>query len=185
MPTPLHGSRHSQASPSPGNSQITPDIDVPLETLVSHLLASKRSLSSINTVLRANEIVTSGRAAVEECIIIDSRTAFLRRGITQQARILRKVRSGVDQIYKEGQRDFQETIRSLDAADNRLQKTMGVLRATIVESAFRPVNEEPRTLLDFVDEAAVDTMRMALKDSIDQSQVCLLISLYIPYLINT
>jgi hypothetical protein len=81
----------------------------------------------------------------------------------------------MDHVYKEGQRDFQETIRSLDAADNRLQKTMDVLRSAIVEATFRPSNEEPRSLLDFVDEASVETMRTALKDSIDQSQVCLLI----------
>src|SRR5277367_4393420 len=131
------GSRHSQASLSPNNSQTNQDIDVPLKTLVSHLLAAKRSLSSINTVWRANEIVTSARSAVEKSIILDSRTAFLRRGISQQAKVLRKVRNGVDHVYKEGQRDFQETIRSLDAADNRLQKTMDVLRSTLVESSFR------------------------------------------------
>lgn len=80
----------------------------------------------------------------------------------------------MDHVHNEGQRDFQETIRSLDAADNRLQKTMDVLRSTIVEAAFRPANEESRSLLDFVDEAGVENMRTALKDSIDQSQVCFL-----------
>src|SRR5271167_2226535 len=109
MSTSPQGSRHSQASLSPSNSQTTHDLDVPLETLVSHLLASKRSLSSISTVLRANEIVTSARSAVEKSIILDSRTAFLKRGISKQARVLRKVKNGVDHVYKEGQRDFQET----------------------------------------------------------------------------
>jgi autophagy-related protein 17 len=170
--SPLQSSRHSPASASPGTSQVTPNI--PIDTLVSHLLASKRSLSSISTVWRANEIVTSARSALEETIILDSRTAFLRRGISQQARILRKIRNGVDHVYREGQRDFQEVIRSLDSADIRLQKTMDVLRSTIVEATFRPANEEPRSLLDFVDEAGVEAMRTALKDSIDQTQVCLL-----------
>lgn len=170
------GSRHSQASLSPNNSQTNQDIDVPLKTLVSHLLASKRSLSSISSVLRANEIVTSARLAVEESIILDSRTAFLRRGISQQARILRKARNGVDHVFKEGERDFQETLRSLDAADNRLKKTMEVLRSTIVDAAFRPANEEPRSLLYFVDEAGVESTRSALRYCIDQSQVCLLIT---------
>jgi autophagy-related protein 17 len=67
-------------------------------------------------------------------------------------------------------------IQSLDAADMRLQKTMDVLRLTIVETAFRPEGEEPRSLLDFVDQASVETMRTALKESIDQSQVCSLLS---------
>jgi autophagy-related protein 17 len=177
MSTSPQGSRHSQASLSPNNSQTNQDIDVPLDTLVSHLLASKRSLSSISSVLRANEIVTSARSAVEEGIILESRTAFLRRGITQQAKILRKVKNGVDHVFKEGERDFQDTLQSLDAADNRLKKTMEVLRSTLVDAAFRPSNEEPRSLLDFVDEAGVETTRSALRHCIDQSQVCILITI--------
>jgi len=173
------GSRHSQTSLSPNNSQTNQDVDVdvPLETLVSHLLASKRSLSSISSVLRANEIVTSARSAVEESIILESRTAFLRRGISQQARILRKVRNGVDHAFKEGERDFQETLRSLDAADNRLKETMEVLRSTIVDADFRPANEEPRSLLYFIDEAGVETTRSTLRYYIDQSQVCVLVTI--------
>ena len=81
--------------------------DIPLETLVSHLLASKRSLSSISTVWRANEIVTSARAALEESVVLNARTSFLRSGISEQVKILKKVRGGIENIYKEGQRDFK------------------------------------------------------------------------------
>jgi autophagy-related protein 17 len=48
---------------------------------------------------------------------------------------------------------------------------MDILRSTMVESAFRPENEEPRSLLDFVDEEGVETMRDALKESIRESKV--------------
>ena len=48
---------------------------------------------------------------------------------------------------------------------------MDVLRSTMVEAAFRPANEEPRSLLDFVDEQGVETIRDALKDSIRESKV--------------
>jgi len=48
---------------------------------------------------------------------------------------------------------------------------MDVLRSTMVEAAFRPVDEEPRSLLDFVDEEGVETMRDALKESIRESKV--------------
>jgi hypothetical protein len=41
----------------------------------------------------------------------------------------------------------------------------------MVEAAFRPANEDPRSLLDFVDEQGVETMRDALKDSIRESKV--------------
>lgn len=81
--------------------------DPTLETLVSHLLASKRSLSSISTVWRANELVTSARAALEESVVLDARTGFLRSGISAQSKILRKVRAGIEGVYKEGQRDFK------------------------------------------------------------------------------
>lgn len=81
--------------------------DVSLQTLVQHLLASKRSLSSINTVWRANEIVTSARATLEESAILTARTEFLRSGISEQVKILRKVRGGVESVYKDGQREFK------------------------------------------------------------------------------
>jgi autophagy-related protein 17 len=48
---------------------------------------------------------------------------------------------------------------------------MDVLRSTMVEAAFRPRHEEPRSLLDFVDEQGVETMRDALKESIRESKV--------------
>lgn len=62
-------------------------------------------------------------------------------------------------------------IRTLDAANARLESTMDILRATIVESAFRPEKEAPRSLLDFVEEKDVETMRDALKKSIRESRV--------------
>ena len=96
----------SEASLSPSASQSHPD-DIPLEALVSHLLASKRSLSSISTVWRANEIVTSARLSLEESVKLSARTGFLRSGIAEQAKLLRKVRAGVEDVYKEGQRDFK------------------------------------------------------------------------------
>lgn len=81
--------------------------DVSLQTLVSHLLAAKRSLSSINMVWRANEIVTSARAALEESAALSASTGFLRNAIAGQVKILIKVRGGVENAYKDGQRDFK------------------------------------------------------------------------------
>jgi autophagy-related protein 17 len=101
---------HSQASLSPANSQTRStanDDDISLESLVAHLLASKRSLSSISTVWRANEIVTSTRSALVESVILDARTGFLKRGISHQLNIIQRVRSGMEDIYKERQQDFE------------------------------------------------------------------------------
>lgn len=57
---------------------------------------------------------------------------------------------------------------------------MDMLRSTMVAAAFRPTSEEPRSLLDFVDEEGVETMRDALKDSIRESKVALSIYNRIP-----
>ncbi|KAH8672004.1 autophagy-related protein 17 [Tricladium varicosporioides] len=163
---------NSQTSLSPSNSQShsMSHQDVSLQTLVQHLLASKRSLSSINTVWRANEIVTSARAALEESAILAARTEFLRGGIAEQVKTLRKVRGGIESVYKDGQREFKEVIRTLDHANSKLESTMETLRTTMVEAAFRPIGEEPRNLLDFVDEQGVETMRDSLKESIRETK---------------
>lgn len=47
---------------------------------------------------------------------------------------------------------------------------METLRSTMVEAAFRPPEEGPRNLMDFVDEHGVETMRDALKESIRDSK---------------
>jgi len=44
---------------------------------------------------------------LEESVKLSARTGFLRTGITEQAKLLRKVRAGVEDVYKEGQRDFK------------------------------------------------------------------------------
>lgn len=67
--------------------------------------------------------------------------------------------------------NLQNVIRTLDAANSRLEETMDILRSTMVEAAFRPDGEEPRSLLDFVDQQGVETMRDALKESIRETKV--------------
>jgi autophagy-related protein 17 len=160
----------NQALRSQTDGADEPD-DIPIEALVQHLLAAKRSLNSISLVWRANELVTSARTSLEQSLILSSRTTFLRRGITDQVKLLRRVRSGVGHVYKEGLREFEDVIRSLDEADIRLQQTMDVLRETMVERKFRPEGEEERSLLDFVDEQGVEGIRRGLREGIDQSQV--------------
>ena len=108
--SPADPAGRSQASLSPNDSpshSTTAHRDISLEKLVAHLLASKRSLSSISTVWRANEIVTSARAALEESVVLSARTGFLRSGIEEEVKILRKVRGGIEGVYKDGQRDFK------------------------------------------------------------------------------
>ena len=57
---------------------------------------------------------------------------------------------------------------------------MDALRTTMVEAAFRPADESPRSLLDFVDEQGVETLRDNLKESIRASKVLkIVITVYI------
>ncbi|KAK0712056.1 autophagy-related protein 17, partial [Lasiosphaeris hirsuta] len=144
--------------------------DISVEVLVKHLLAAKQSLSSMTLVLRAHDLAMHARRMHEESVVLSAQTAFLRHGINKQVRVLRQVRRGMTRAYDSGAREFNHLIRTLDAADIRLEKTIGMLRGQIVDTIFRPPGEEAKCLMDFVDEKSVDTMRNALKDSIRELQ---------------
>ncbi|KAI1769905.1 autophagy-related protein 17 [Hypoxylon cercidicola] len=143
---------------------------VSVETLVQHLLDAKRSLSSMGLVLRANELVHLSRRAHEESVVLTAQTQFLRQGINEQVRLLLRLRRSMNRTYDHGKREFKQIIKTLDAANGRLQDTMNVLRDRIVDSAFRPSGEEKKNLMDFVDESQVDAMRDALKENIQALQ---------------
>ncbi|KAL1890335.1 hypothetical protein Sste5346_008337 [Sporothrix stenoceras] len=149
----------------PGNSST-----VPVETLVEHLLAARRALGTISQVLRSNELATEARQLYTGAMVEAAQTGFLRNGIRQQAAILLQIRRGMSKAYDVGRRDFRMLIRTLDAANGQLEHTMEILRATTVAAVFRPAEEEPRNLLDFVDEAGVEALRDAIKQSIAELQ---------------
>lgn len=157
-------SQHASGPRESGDNQL-PQLD----TLISHLVAAKRSLSSINHVWRANEIVTSARSALEETVVLSARTGFLRRGLNNQLRLLYSVRTEVQEISLRGRSEFSSILKSLDAADARLRRTLDSLRETIVHASFRPEGEEPKSLHDFVDERGVEELHTALKSSIDRT----------------
>lgn len=144
--------------------------DIPLETLVTHLLAAKRSLSSMNHVLRANELATSARHAQEEAALLSAQSGFLRGAILDQAAILVKVRRSLQATYDWGKRDFRVLVKSMDSVDGELGRTIEFLRSTEVNSLLRPQDEQRKNLLDFVDEESVNMMRDAMKKSIEELQ---------------
>ncbi|PWY71686.1 hypothetical protein BO70DRAFT_120970 [Aspergillus heteromorphus CBS 117.55] len=164
------GSSSVSSEASAGEPAGDPGSSLPqLEALISHLVAAKRSLSSINHVWRANEIVTSARSALEESVVVSARTGFLRRGLNNQLRLLYNVRSEVEEVSLRGRSEFAGVLKGLDTADARLRKTLDLLRETIVHASFRPDGEEPRSLHDFVDERGVEELHTALKSSIDRT----------------
>lgn len=130
-------------------------------------------------VLRANELVHLSRQAYEESVILTAQSQYLRQGINEQVRLLLRLRRSMNKTYDNGKREFKQIIKTLDAANGRLQDTMNVLRDRIVDSSFRPNGEEKKNLLDFVDEAQVDRMRDALKENIQSLQVSNILSIQV------
>jgi hypothetical protein len=68
----------------------------------------------------------------------------------------------------------------LDDANDRLNKTLGILRNSIVDPAFsipnpgsedRALVEKARTLHDFVDDEGIENVKSRLRHLIDQVQV--------------
>ncbi|EXF84411.1 kinase activator [Colletotrichum fioriniae PJ7] len=166
--TSLSHSRDRRDAPSTSASAAADH--VPVETLVEHLLAAKRSLSSMTAVLRANEIATDARQAHEEAVVLYAETQFLRRAISEQLALLMKVRRGLKRTYDAGKRDFKHLVKTMDATNEKLQETMAMLKNTTVEAVFRPSGEERRNLMDFVDEKSVHVMVEALKQSLGELQ---------------
>ncbi|KAL2134404.1 hypothetical protein VTI74DRAFT_243 [Chaetomium olivicolor] len=163
----------ARSRPTSYHDPVSPEFDaddVPVEVLVRHLLAAKQSLSSMALVLRANDLATHARQMHEESVIMSAQTGFVRQAIDQQVRLLKKVRRGLGRAYDSGRREFKQLIRTLDACNEKLEKTMKMLRDTPVDPMFRPPGEEPKFLMDFVDEDSVESMRDALKRSIAELQ---------------
>ncbi|MCJ1295705.1 autophagy protein 17 [Xylographa carneopallida] len=139
------------------------------DTLVAHLLAAKRSLSCVDHVYRADDLVKKTRQALEDHTITAARTIFLHNGSTAQANLLDHVLDHTRSIARDGGSEFQKVIGALDAAQAKLQQTLDQLRATKVESSLRPDAEPSKTLVDFVDESGVTGLLSSIKESIDAS----------------
>ncbi|MCJ1352033.1 MAG: autophagy protein 17 [Icmadophila ericetorum] len=154
----------SVSSLPPAGSDIS---EPPLETLVSHLLAAKRSLSSVDHVFRANNLVTLTRRALEFHTVTVARTSFLRNGNFSQLRILDHVQTHTKTITQEIVAEFQAVIEDLDITESKLQRTLEQLKTTIVDAKLRPEEEEERNLADFVDETNVQGLLSSIKESID------------------
>ncbi|KAK5989795.1 Autophagy-related protein 17 [Cladobotryum mycophilum] len=120
-----------------------------VDTLVNHLLAAKRSLSSITLVLRADELITAARISHEDTIVLAAQSGFLQGFINDQIRILVQIRRALQSSYEWGKRDFKKLVRSMDEVDNDLGNTMDMLRGTT---------------------GSVDAMRESMKRSIQELQ---------------
>ena len=93
----------------PSQSSSRSSFADPLERLVGHLVSAKRALASTNQVYRANEIVTTARASLEENAILRAKNSFIRQSLQQQLDSLRAVQHGIGQVGQEAQSDLKVT----------------------------------------------------------------------------
>ncbi|KAL7920963.1 autophagy-related protein 17 [Trichoderma austrokoningii] len=171
MASPAASTRRSPDSSSAGSLRPSNDrLAISVDTLVNHLLVSKRSLSSMTLVLRADEIVRAARQSHEDTVMLAAQTGFLRNAIADQVVILARVGKSLQATCEWGKKDFVQLVRRMDQVDGELEGTMNMLRTTAVETALRPKGEARKSLLDFVDEGSVHGMRDAMKQCIKELQ---------------
>ena len=168
----------AQSSPSAsGQHHQSP---VSIETLISHLVASKRSLSSIHNVQRATSILSEARSSVESTAALLARTMYLRRSLLSQLKILRSIQFELEGAAHAIQLEFQNVVKELDRAEKKLASTIEVLRQTSIENVFRSnrvrhadsleAQTRKDTLHDFVEERPVEDLKADMKDVIDYAQ---------------
>lgn len=142
----------------------------PLETLLPHLLASKRSLSTVEHVYKANDLCSSTRNALEKSATSTARTQFLRSGVNSQLDVLHKVCEQTNTNVEVAREQYQNVLNSLDEAEDRLRHTLKLLEETVVEAQLRPDGEEPRSLLDFVHKDGVEGVVADIRQDVSQFQ---------------
>ena len=140
-----------------------------LDTLLPHLLASKRSLSTVEHVYRANDICTSTRDALEKCAVTTARSAFLHNGLTSQLHVLQNVQHQTSKIAQVAKAEYDDAVKGLDEAEERLRETLKSLKETMVEAQLRPEGEQRRCLLDFVDESGVEGLMENIRSDLKRS----------------
>jgi autophagy-related protein 17 len=87
------------ASPSPSPPPQSPEASYQgppsLERLVIHFVSAKRSLTSTAHVYRANELVTTSRALIEELAALNAKNSYGRRGLEEQVDTLAAIRDAI------------------------------------------------------------------------------------------
>ena len=101
--------------PSPASSASSESLRKPLEQnspqtledLVTHFVASKRSLQTQTILWRANEVVTSARELLEENAILAAKNASVRNIVEDQVDALEAVRRGIHVVEADVQSEFK------------------------------------------------------------------------------
>ncbi|KAH0833617.1 hypothetical protein AYO21_10923 [Fonsecaea monophora] len=171
-----HRTASVRSSPSQSAHASSPP-PASVETLVSYLVAAKRSLGSIHLVHRATTILTEARASIEATTALLAKATYLRRSLASQLKILRGVQLELETAAQGIQHEFQAVIKELDETGARLLQSIDLLKQTRIENAFKPSTEGElddgpgkETLHDFVDDNGVETIKQAMEIAIDNVQ---------------
>ena len=167
----------------------TPTAPPTLARLITHFLSAKRSLNSTTFVYRANELVTTSRALVEEIAVLNARNSYSSRGAQEGVEVLGRIK---DAVTREGEvvgAEFARVIERLDVANERLERTLADLRGTVVDQSLQHKNggededdaseadtqhegeetsaKEERTLYTFIDPSKHTDLQSSLRHDID------------------
>lgn len=77
-----------------------------MERLISHFVASKKSLVTISDVQRAKDIVAIARSSLENIASLKARNLFCRKGIDRQVRMLSALQGTLRNVLDEGEAEF-------------------------------------------------------------------------------
>jgi hypothetical protein len=164
------------APPSPSSSQASLP-EPTLEILVEHFLASKRSLAAIQHVARAQEIVVSGREALEENAVLAAKNGFVKKALEKEVRKLEALGVGMSLLESDvgsgfEVRKFSRRISGGSRADHRYdqstltaslivhsQDSRRLRRQTEEDTAYTSIDTGP-SLLPSSRRAAEATLRL-------------------------
>ena len=94
------------AEPSPSSSQGSFS-GITLDALVEYFLASKRSLTAIQHVVRAQEIVVAGREALEENARLAAKNGFVENALNAEVQKLEALAVGIGVLGDEVGAEFE------------------------------------------------------------------------------
>jgi len=78
-----------------------------IERLISHFVASKKSLVATSNVQRAHEVVATARSSLESIASLNARNSFCRKGVDKQLRMLGALQETLSNVLDDGETEFR------------------------------------------------------------------------------
>lgn len=178
--------------PSPSSQRSSPahsvhsqhkrqEAGISVESLISHLVAAKRSLSSIHLVHHATTVLSDARSTVESTAALVARTRYLRRSLASQLKILRGIQFEIEAAAQVTKSEINVVLGELEETHRRLTENIDELKATRIEDGFKDTenyqiegHDHPGpkdSLYDFVDIKPVEELKAGVQEAVDNIDV--------------